>query len=122
MSVIGTPHGASKIKIDCLTDLHTTKVLPGMHRGADISSHVGLARQRRWQRSALSIGSCAASECGWGGRLRSALRVACQRGAVGQHFGGTADPKTTSSRKFPQTFATLRRQCSVLWAFRDGQR
>lgn len=61
-------------------------------------------------------------ECGWGGRLRSARRVACQRDVVGRHFGGTADRKTTSSRKFPQAFATLRRQCSVFWAFRDGQR
>lgn len=31
---LGTPHDASKIKIDCLTDLHTTKVLPGMYQGA----------------------------------------------------------------------------------------
>lgn len=26
-------------------------------------------------------------ECGWGGRLRSARRVACQRDVVGRHFG-----------------------------------
>lgn len=39
MSVIGTPHDASKIKIDCLTDLHTTKVLPVCTGKPDISSH-----------------------------------------------------------------------------------
>ncbi|UPJ26303.1 alkaline phosphatase family protein [Bradyrhizobium sp. CW1] len=38
MSVIGTPHDASKIKIDCLTDLHTT-VLPVCTGEPDISSH-----------------------------------------------------------------------------------
>lgn len=70
--LLGRPT-ASKIKIDCLTDLHTKKVCCRYAPGSPIFPRtiVGLARQRRWQRSALSIGSCAA--CSIDGRLRTSF-------------------------------------------------
>lgn len=91
----------------------------GVRRPCPIGGHSVLVPVG-WSRSIWRYGPHL--ECGWGGRLRSARRVACQRDVVGRHFGGTADRKTTSSRKFPEAFATLRRKCSVFWAFRDGQR